>query len=263
MIRTERVRSLSEFTDVCCRIRDRWTVQGVFDPWFRGQSNSEWDLKPTLYRLGLEVYEDTLRDRFQRQGAQLVSEREPNTLWEWYFLMRHHGAPTRLLDWTDSALVALFFAINSNAPDDVTVKSDAAVWMLDPWWFNKQTINCHCIPPADVEEYAHKADPYLPPIFGPRMRRRLPLAIDPPHIARRLAVQRGHFSIHGADPDGLFTVGKRKRSRLVKIILDKSAIPDVRFDLATMGIVDTTVFPDLDGLSRELIRSLNEAAVPT
>jgi|HubBroStandDraft_6_1064221.scaffolds.fasta_scaffold16469_4 hypothetical protein len=262
MSRPERVRSLSEFTEACCRIRDRWTHGSYFDPWFRGQANSAWPLRPTIYRLNMAQDEHSLRDHFRRVGMQLVVELQPQTDWEWYFLMRHHRVPTRLLDWTDGALIALFFAVNDNGPDAIGVEFDAAVWVLDPWWLNKQTLREQCIVPADVESYADKADRYLSPLYEKvRPLKKLPAAIDPPHIARRLAAQRSHFTIHGTDPDGLLTVSRLKRSRLAKIIVDKDAIPTIRRDLATMGIVDTTVFPDLDGLGRELSRHFNPEAL--
>jgi len=165
--------------------------------------------------------------------------------------MQHYRCPTRLLDWTDSALVALFFAVNSNDPGDLEVKSDAAVWMLDPWWLNKSVLEN----PSVIDSDWWEAEPYLPQLYkGKRLRRRYPIAIDPPHVAPRVAVQRSRFTIHGTIPDGLEVVASKKGARLVCISIAKSAIPSVRVDLQTCGVTDTTLFPDLEGLSRDLIR---------
>jgi hypothetical protein len=56
---------------------------------------------------------------FQRCGAQLLAEKMQmeDQDWDWYFLMRHHDAPTRLLDWSDGALIALHFALNRKTRD--------------------------------------------------------------------------------------------------------------------------------------------------
>ena len=86
------------------------------------------------------------------------------------------------------------------------------------------------------------------------LRRKLPLALDPPHIARRVAVQHSHFTIHGTDPMGLMTLRNHARNRLVKIALPQASIEQTRVDLYTCGVTDSVIFPDLEGLSRELTR---------
>ena len=248
------VESIADFVKTVCEIRDRWTGGGYFDPWFRGQQDASWSLRPGLYRLDLEEDEEEIRSEFQRRGLQLVGDREPRNEWEWYFLMQHHGAPTRLLDWTDSALVGLFFALNSFRPGSNVPDVDAAVWMLDPWWLNGLAIRLKTIVLTDWDE----AKPYLPRLYEGSLRRRLPLAIDPPHVARRVSVQRSRFTIHGTEPDGLSKLARRRASRLVKITIPRQSLLRMRNDLFTCGITDTTVFPDLEGLARELSRFYTE-----
>jgi hypothetical protein len=70
---------------------------------------------------------------------------------------------------------------------------------------------------------------------------------------RRVGVQKSCFTIHGSVRDGIYRVALRKREcRLQKIVIPKSKVDRVRLELATCGIVESTVFPDLEGLAREL-----------
>jgi FRG domain len=252
-----KVPSLADYVRLVSRIRSDWTRSAYFDPWFRGVRMASWNLEPGLYRFGLKDEEEDIRSEFERRGTHLITGRAPHDPWEWYFLMQHHRAPTRLLDWSDSALVGLFFAVNSNEPSEPGVTRNAAVWMLDPWWLNQQVLGRSTVVLADWEE----ARAYLPPTFGGTVRRRLPIAIDPSHVALRISVQRSRFTIHGTDAHGLEVVARRARSRLICIEIAKGSIEKIRKDLVTCGITDSTVFPDLEGLARELSRSAHAEAV--
>jgi len=260
-----RVKSVEEYLQAVRKIRDAWDNDDKFwKPWFRGQACESWDLKPKIYRADKKTLDEALSDeeefrfQFQRRGLQLVSEdRIPETDYEWYFLMQHYGAPTRLLDWSDGALMGLFFAVEHRfGKHDPDRSKDAAVWLLDPDWLNKQTttkkdgIEGVALPEWEV------AQEYLPEKFGESsLRRRYPLAIDPTHVARRLAVQRSRFTIHGRALNGLEVVsGRSKNPRLQKILVSRDSAKSIRKDLETCGISVTTLFPDLTGLGLELRR---------
>ena len=251
------VKSLSEFITCVKRIKKNWDRGNRADtmPWFRGQSSSDWDLRPRLYRLP-DCDEDELRIDFERFGLQMT-QRVMHDDWDWYFLMQHYGAPTRLLDWTDSALIGLYFAVReagTGAHPKISrlPKTDAAVWMMEPSSLNRQVTRNSII----LLKESGKAEPYLPDkLSDKKLRKRYPVAIDPPHIDIRLAVQRSHFTIHGTVPRGLERVARRKKSRfkLAKITIASSSVRDIHGELETCGISEMAVFPDLEGLSRELI----------
>jgi hypothetical protein len=101
---------------------------------FRGQENAAWGLKSSIERLKEDYSnsfrmeaEEYVRKAFRRRAHHYIGylPREREEL-EWLALMRHHDAPTRLLDWTKSPYVAMFFAL-AKAGEDQT----SAVWAID------------------------------------------------------------------------------------------------------------------------------------
>jgi hypothetical protein len=245
-----RVASLTRFLSRVNQIRDDWFGSGewVDDPWFRGHRDATWKLIPKVYGF-VDADEDEIRSEFKRRASQLIGQEklpDPHDNWAWYFLMQHYGAPTRLLDWTDGALLALHFALRHSRAD-----VDAAVWLLDPIWVNERAIGRAQVILTDYPPGV--AAKYLPRTYSRQtIRSNWPAAIDPPHVARRVAVQHSRFTIHGNYRDGLDRLSGRRGSRVVKITIGKNGIGQMKRDLATCGVAETTLFPDLEGLCREL-----------
>ena len=100
--------------------------------YFRGQPKASWGLTPSIKRthwhagkplkVSLEKIEQALIQRFRRYSY--LHEKRTLNEWDALFLARHHGLPVRLLDWTSSPLIALFFAAKfGEKPEE-----DGAVW---------------------------------------------------------------------------------------------------------------------------------------
>lgn len=108
--------------------------------------------------------------------------------WYWYFLMQHYGCPTRLLDWTTSPLVALYFAVRN--PNEL----DAAVWVIDPWRWNRAHVKDLYGPAIpgwkEAKPYLLKLeDAFDSDLEGKQTSMKWPMAIEPSHIDRRIAAQ--------------------------------------------------------------------------
>jgi hypothetical protein len=102
--------------------------------WYRGHPNSDFFLLASLlrYKNGLEK-EEHLFNSFKKFSDRILKRRDSE--WETLFEMQHYGVPTRLLDWSETFGVALFFAATYNQshhPD-----KDAAVYLLDPLALNR------------------------------------------------------------------------------------------------------------------------------
>ncbi|MBN2307830.1 MAG: FRG domain-containing protein [Candidatus Hydrogenedentes bacterium] len=125
---------MAEFIKRVTAKLSRWPKPCV--PWFRGESQ---DLRkrPALRPRVAEYkeQENFLLQSFRRKagGFAHIPPFERTDLW--LFLAQHHNVPTRLLDWTEGALIALFFATNE-------LQEDPVVYMLNSWKLNYLAIEC-------------------------------------------------------------------------------------------------------------------------
>jgi len=242
-ISTKLARSVPEFLRVVSLLSDRWE-----GPWFRGIDRFTYPLIPRRYRYRL-VDEDEIRSEFKRRATQLMIGRAPQTDGSG----THWGFPTRLLDWSEGALLALHFALISNKS-----QSDAAVWVLDPFWLNGQVMgNDKLLPDPDDPRDEELLKTYLPDSFPTRRARlaEFPIALQPAHVDRRIAAQLSSFTIHGREPYGLEALAEKTAvARLAKIKIPRGSVKRMLEQMLDAGVTESTVYPDLYGLSLELTR---------
>lgn len=222
---------------------------------FRGQRDATWSLESSLTRR-LKQYTPPERWAVQEDRAIRVFKRKAH-----YFLtdtsaldddfrclalMQHHGAPTRLLDFTKSPYVAAYFALES-------CTEAAAVFAV-----NTHALWHHATPPGAPELAREAIDPrnqenlkryYLSnqyPIVWPG---------EPWSMDRRIVAQAGTFMLPGTIADSiedLLNAYEYKAPLLAKIVLPLDIRAEAMQALYRMNISSATLFPDLDGLARSI-----------
>lgn len=216
--------------------------------WFRGNSKSNYKLLPSIYREKYLPYSfkketDIFKD-FRR-----LSKLSSFTDKEIYLMMQHFKTPTRLLDWTESSLVGLFFALNSEEKCENPV-----VWILDPIVFNLELNQNGGIPffgKMTHQKVLHFFDTesmdYL------KMPDR-PFAILSDHIDQRIINQKGCFVIFGKEQISLEDLSeKTNRPFLAKIEINNGFIEKINEELLLTGIDYYSIYPDLEGLSKKIV----------
>lgn len=226
--------------------------------WFRGQSSAQWDLRPRFYRSDFGSLESEIRLEFEGNGMQLNLSAGNWTKWDWYFLMQHYGAPTRLLDWTGNPLVALYFAVED---EQTGRKEDAAVWAFDPWRWN--TLHGDGLRGPALPGWKETKG-YLPSLEDAcnwvHAEKEWPIAIEPPSMDPRLGSQTARFLLFGkrkdlvkaADRSDGLSAKNRKQARLLQISISRKSCDEIRSRLDDLGVNRRTLFPDFQGLGAYL-----------
>jgi hypothetical protein len=216
---------------------------------FRGERDARWPLYSSLSRylqsfgVNREAWPEQerriLRIFKRKAHVYLAQPPHPEDDFQWLALMQHHGAPTRLLDFTWSPYVAAFFALERTTEDGV-------VWALNPARIEGS---------RDPESVV---DPRVPGNFATHfLKNKRPfLWLGEPHtMNRRLIAQSATFVLPGLldQPVEEILSGRPDAGNvLTKLILPQHVRETGMRELYRMNITYATLFPDLDGLARSL-----------
>jgi len=173
--------------------------------------------------------------------AEIKLPRPPGDAEElkWVQIARHYGLPTRLLDWTENALIALYFSCEDTSKDGL-------VFVLKPVDLNRFAIrNVPRI--LNAQQDAPLIAKYLR-LDGRWRSRGLPtVAINPVWNSERIVLQRGAFTLHGTRQ---FALSSTVAPSLVGLPILKETKEKLRTELERVGIDEMTIFPELDHACR-------------
>ncbi len=263
------IRSIREFTEYINY--ELMPKKGIL--WYRGSRRSKYELIPRLYRPKrdlsdlLRLEKDMVNWFYERSIPHCT--RELPGAWEKLFFMQHYGVPTRLLDWTESPLIALYFAIEpkkgaggeSKLPKE---EKDASVWVLDPCIWNKAAtgnFNGGYETIFSIGDEYEVLKGYDLSIVG-EGGTLLPIALNGMYNSYRIAAQRGVFTVFGANTKPMEAYYQEdakvfKKGSLTKIVIPYDKKREIYSSLLAWGITETSILPDLDGLARETRRIFN------
>ena len=237
---------------------------------FRGQS-----LDAPLLPSVLRVYNDGCKMRFKESiivrefdsvYKNYTNDRFDN-LAEKFAFMQHYNIPTRLLDWTQNSLIALYFAVNEDLENETPV-----VWILNSGklntlttgdssgslWSSSELVDARLLMVKYLNgtkihpDFERTLEYEYPTIFFNRNLLRYPIAVHPASSGnQRLAIQKGMFTIHGYSylPIEKFVNQFQIQPDLIKLRINNTR--EIKKELKLMGITPRAVYPDLTGLAEE------------
>ena len=176
--------------------------------------------------------------------------------------MQHHGAPTRLLDFTYSIYVAAYFAT-----EDKEEEGDGrrAIWALDGVWALNRAASLlrkreKCDQALDqmMRPFQEGDEKVVTPLFFESPYASAVWPINPIRLNQRLQIQRGVFLIPGDAEEPFMTNlealmdAPDSNDKLLKIVISPEVGREAVRHLFSMGISRTSLFPGLDGFARSL-----------
>ena len=258
------IKSVSDIIQIVSDWEKEFTDPGLgsVPVWYRGHADLHWELQPTVLRewfitrvneremrspdklQQLISTERTINNEFRRNSASHLHA--GISLTELYFIEQHHGMPTRLLDWTANALVALFFSCCSH------YSCDACVYAINPRFIIPNNEDIHNPRyPWDVISMNH---PIVSTIInnlygeGDRLNDPFIVPINPNQIAGRLLNQNARFTLHPPAS----SIQHLPVTRIKMYRVPAANKPDLILELRRIGVSWATLFPDLDHVAQEI-----------
>lgn len=232
---------------------------------YRGHRSSDWPLQTSLERCcDRQTVPNTNRPRieselfreFRRTYHQYARHvPEATSVLEWMSVMQHHGAPTRLLDFTYSIYVAAYFALEA-------ADGDSAVWACEgPWALQQSLLTLGGAAKPHLrqlsEPFQESHEQLLSAVFFEEPYVRAACPLNPFRLNERLRIQKGAFLVPGdvtaSFVDNLQALpGHDSPSHVVQMVIPHGLRAEALRQLFQMNVSRTSLFPGLDGFAQAL-----------
>lgn len=247
---------------------------GDSEAWFRGHTRADFKLLPSLFRAFEQpnaeknwqtvfYKESDLFWEFAARARELHGVLEDD--WDILFAMQHYGTPTRLLDWTESFAVALYFAtLGISADRRVASGRDSVpppcLWVLNPYrmnncerWTSVEGDEADTVHPNNLGWDQEEGEYYT---YGELLCEGYmdwdwPVAIYPRQRNSRIHAQRAWFTIHGDEFVSIDEIDGHDQYAQ-RVVLPYDAVGPAKEFLKLAGINHYLLFADLESLSLHL-----------
>lgn len=228
-----RIEKLSEYFEVLDAF-----VTGDEKFWFRGHSDHTWTLTPSALRPPKKkerIAAFALVDEFKRY-AEIKLPKPPahNEDMKWVQLAQHYGLPTRLLDWSENAVVALYFSCAEESHDGMVV-------VLNPIDLNRMNKRAGA---RILDAHRDRALilEYLRLTAATNTNGSPPLAVHPIQNSDRVVLQQGVFTLYGTRPK----LDSAHVPSLIGIPILQECKPQLLLQLERIGVHEMSLFPEIE-----------------
>ena len=231
---------------------------------YRGHADSRWKLESTLERTLGSKWSQDMAEKYEEHYLNLFkskfhiynnNEHEPKSKLAWLSLMQHYGAPTRLIDFTESPYIALYFALEAYNPQN---KSDIAIYAID--YSSIMDASLSFISTIDSSfkkarvEIIGKQDELFDNVVD-RFSYEIVWITEPLELNARIDRQAGTFLISGNRKKRIeLLLGSSIYSdcKIVKYLVPYTIYENIYALLRKMNINAKSIYGDLSGLAKSI-----------